>query len=66
MMKTKRALVIVILILLVALGGGVAWWQSSASIQNIVTQSLPALPELRDAPATMREQITAADQRARS
>ncbi len=65
-MKTKPILIVLICGLLIATAGGVWWWQTATTRQSVVAASLPALPDLSVAPAMMREQIVAADARAKT
>lgn len=61
----KRRLILIVLFTGLALAGG--WWAiSRSSTRAAVATMLPSLPDLSTAPVGMREQIVAADARARS
>ena len=65
-MKTKRALIVVMGLVLVAAAAGVWWWQTTSAQQNAVAMALPPSPDLSGVNETMRDQISAADGKARS
>jgi tetratricopeptide (TPR) repeat protein len=65
MKSTRQRIIWVALVLAAAIGGG-WWWQNAARTQQRVAASLPVRPDLSAAPATLREQITAAEAQART
>jgi tetratricopeptide (TPR) repeat protein len=62
-MNLRRILVGTLCLLLIA--GAAWWWQQAGRQQAITLKALPRIPDLSTAPATLREQIVAADSRAR-
>src|SRR5687768_13349671 len=67
MMKTKHGAGLAVAFLaVVAVAAFGWWWLAKGAQQALVSESLPALPDLSVAPTTMRDRITAADTRAKS